>query len=58
MATVFEVTPTPLEAIPGHIEELNAAFNDGKMTEIQRRKQQLKNLWTLIDVISHCRQYF
>jgi aldehyde dehydrogenase (NAD+) len=50
MSDEFQVAATPIEAIPGIIAELNASFQRGKTLPIEWRKEQLRNLWKLIDV--------
>jgi hypothetical protein len=50
MSDSFQVTPSPLEAIPDIIEGLNAAFESGKTLPIEWRKEQLKSLWRMVNV--------
>jgi hypothetical protein len=50
MSDEFQVVATPVEAVPGIITELKASFESGKTLPIEWRKQQLRNLWKLIDV--------
>ena len=52
MSDEFQVAATPTEAVPSIITELKASFSTGKTLSIEWRKQQLKNLWNLIDVHS------
>ena len=51
MSDTFQVTPWPLEAIPDIIQQLNATFKSGKTLSIEWRKQQLRNVWKMINVI-------
>lgn len=51
MSDTFQVTPWPLEAIPDVIQQLNATFKSGKTLSIEWRKQQLRNVWKMINVI-------
>jgi hypothetical protein len=51
MSDTFQVTPWPLEAIPDVIQQLNATFKSGKTLSIEWRKQQLRNVWKMLDVI-------
>jgi hypothetical protein len=50
MNDAFQIAPTPLDAVPGIIAELNSSFRSGKTLSIEWRKDQLRNLWRLIDV--------
>ena len=50
MSDTFQVTPTPLETIPGIVADLNSTFHSGLNLPIERRKEQLRQLWKLIDV--------
>ncbi|KAG0649348.1 Aldehyde dehydrogenase family 3 member A1 [Hyphodiscus hymeniophilus] len=49
MSDNFQVTATPVEAVPDIISELKASFASGKTLSIEWRKQQLRQLWKLLD---------
>ena len=50
MSDTFQVTPTPLEAIPSIVADLNTTFQSGLNLPVERRKEQLRQLWKLVDV--------
>ena len=50
MSDTFQVTSTPLGAIPGIIADLSTTFQSGWTLPIERRKEQLRQLWKLVDV--------
>lgn len=50
MSDEFQVTATPVEAVPAIISEVKTSFASRKTLSIEWRKQQLRSLWKLVDV--------
>lgn len=46
----IELEFTPLSEVPAILAELNESYLSGKLAPLEWRKEQLRNLWRLLDV--------
>jgi hypothetical protein len=50
MGSHTELSYTPVKEIPSVIEELNLSYHKGITQPIPWRKEQLKQIWRMLDV--------
>jgi hypothetical protein len=50
MGSHTELSYTPVKDIPSVVEELNLSYHKGTTQPIPWRKEQLKQIWRMLDV--------